>query len=174
MNTRKTCLSIGLLAFFLVFGALAVSTIAVPQLEAAPISTNVSIRDRIQRQTDNCNNGGGTIEVVTSPRAGGPITSATTTCKGGLGDGTTCTNTLSTVNCSKPLIRPTPLPPHTLPDTADPNAADVPATTPMTTGLADPGLPQTLDPGLPDPTPTPGPKGPMPRPTFEPVADPLD
>lgn len=175
INTRTTRISIGLLALVLVFGAIAASTIAVPQLEAKPISTKVSMNKRLKLQEENCTTGGGKYEVTsTTTSNNGPLvttTSVTNKCTGGALDGLTCINTLKTMDCSTPLLRPT-LPPlfAGLPDAADPNAADPPVVTPINSDVSDPGPPQVLDPGLPEPTPTPAPR----RPTFEPVSDPLD
>lgn len=165
MNSRTTRMSIGLLALVLVIGAIAAGAIT-PAAIAEVKQTSASMDSRVKAQKEACIDGGGTVETSST------ILTKTVKCVGGSGimAGQTCYNTRLTVDCHATYVRPTQPPFAGLPDSADPNAADPPPATPINTDLADPGLPQVLDPGLPEPTPTP--KGPTLRPTFEPVADP--
>jgi len=169
MTVRKTRISISLMALVLVLGAIAVVAIA-PAVTAEPIQTGASMDARVKAQKEACIDGGGKVESSKT------ILTMTVKCVGGSGimGGKTCVNTRDTVDCYVTYIPPTQAPFGGPSDTADPNAADPPAATPITTDLADPGLIQVADPGVSDPTPTPAPKRPPLRPTMEPVLDPLD
>lgn len=107
----------------LVIASLFTIGLAVAPEVDAETKTSVSMSKRVKIQTRNCADGGGSIEVTSTTKTNGPFvttTSITTTCTGGVMDGTTCVNKPKSIDCSQTFVMPTQ-PVHTgLPDVADP------------------------------------------------------
>jgi hypothetical protein len=128
VNTLKPLLPTAMLTFFLVFGAIAVVTIAVPHLEAAQKSSMAGMNARVATFEADCTSLGGTTEVIEeTTTANGPFvttTSITVECTGGgWGSGQRCVLTPKTTDCGNQPIAPRP----TAPGIDDPMVV-VPAT----------------------------------------------
>ena len=85
---------------FLAILALAAGTMVdgVDAKGRSKVKTSLSIRDRVNIQTDNCEFAGGEISVSYAYEDDGSE-SATTSCSGGILDGNTCINEASTMEC---------------------------------------------------------------------------
>jgi len=128
MNTRRTCLSISLLALALAIGTVGIGAIAVPHLEAAPVQTKRPIDDRLRDLREACKWAKGDFVVVEGKLDNGERAVAAD-CSGSSNDESNflCVLTETTTDCDRRVI-----PTRTLPGVADPNRAQV----------ADPGAPE--------------------------------
>jgi hypothetical protein len=89
------------LMVLMLFGMMAFDFVAMNEVDAAPVQTKLTIRQRIDSNRADCKAGGGSL-AVDRTFSSGPfpiLTGATTTCKGGTFDGDTCTHTQTSADC---------------------------------------------------------------------------
>lgn len=86
--------------------AMLVGLMLVHQAGAREVKTNVPISTRESIQRDHCleEGGGRTFSVTYTYNDDGSVATATTKCRGGAYNGTTCVNTASTTTCTSVLM----------------------------------------------------------------------
>lgn len=101
MRTVKVSRLLAALAMALMLSVL------IAQAAGATTKTPVSVGRRNEIQTQNCEDGGGTIEVTNhygSVTNGHQLHGSSTTCSGGALGGMTCVNTKTTINCTTAFV----------------------------------------------------------------------